>query len=917
MGMEDMLQKISQGDYTSRTHDMFIRGVSDEQRNIVLDLERDSYHVDEITMSVDIDSAIWTTFEPRMALSCSLHLMPPWENVSPLNIHNHGYVQLLHPPPEAQRSVSDRTWDAINVSQSAIPNTIFATVNQWKWIIAFPRMFHRHEHTGERETVIPHWLRIRFWEMVVLPAVKASLPPWKDPYFDHSVQGFMAKSAGSGGGGEKYKGYQRTVTATELEAIVKEMRRLIISFDEDPLLGRFGSFFFILEARGIKLSTQSRLDDRSPSAWELLMQEHPQFDWRYMSDRRNGEFVVDVGVSFHPAEQPDGEPVTGLWRLAPLIASYAVAGYKKPNVHHAGMFGQYGGMSAEITAERGRRQHVTFRQSYNLAYEAVRTKDNQGKMCRDAEAYEYTARFREAVDKKIATHEEATTKSWGVREEYRMACDAVPMIMEGLFDSVSSHHSLGIIPSLTGCNGVYQARKYAKSGAIIWVKSDIYFTWQIRRMKEWKAVQKTLRDLRADNLGVLSGLIMHFLRMVDTTPSYIPTHVSQSLNTLRVPALMETYGTLFLRDLDIHCSAQHLPAVQSEDSTDVLRSLGRRVVVRKRKDIQSLHIPDVEQYPIGETPTWPALKEAVATAPWLILRPLTFHGNWDVSTAATKLFISFTTQMFVHLDESQLEKDDIPQPTTLEQAMQVWSPQSIFTQIHKVTFLASNSGIIGVARGSPQPSFAERMETFFPVDRQTIKGKWRNFMEERIDGYLHQYFHEITASRTEDERGIRGALVQIFANLQCLPRTTPTSPWVLSDHPNGGVEIITNPVKYRILGLSKHAQAGSRATRRTVTRRKPNFISALAAIQGRTAPAADRIGRKAKAIAQKSNARRNWRAPPTRQQPLPHPSLENNSEEESNSSTSNTDSEGDEIGGTENDNDNYDDRDDEFQDDDG
>lgn len=158
---------------------MFIRGVSDEQRNIVLDLERDSYHVDEITMSVDIDSAIWTTFEPRMALSCSLHLMPPWENVSPLNIHNHGYVQLLHPPPEAQRSVSDRTWDAINVSQSAIPNTIFATVNQWKWIIAFPRMFHRHEHTGERETVIPHWLRIRFWEMVVLPAVKASLPPWK------------------------------------------------------------------------------------------------------------------------------------------------------------------------------------------------------------------------------------------------------------------------------------------------------------------------------------------------------------------------------------------------------------------------------------------------------------------------------------------------------------------------------------------------------------------------------------------------------------------------------------------------------------------------------------------------------------------------------------------------------------------
>ena len=102
-----------------------------------------------------------------------------------------------------------------------------------------------------------------------------------------------------------------------------------------------------------------------------------------------------------------------------------------------GTFGQYGGMNSETTLERGRRQHVVFRQSYTLAYEAVRAKDNRENLCGDADAYEQSRRYTEAIKARLATYEDPSKKYCGVRDEYRLASDAVPVMMNKIQGLVS------------------------------------------------------------------------------------------------------------------------------------------------------------------------------------------------------------------------------------------------------------------------------------------------------------------------------------------------------------------------------------------------------------------------------------------------------------------------------------------------
>jgi hypothetical protein len=97
----------------------------------------------------------------------------------------------------------------------------------------------------------------------------------------------------------------------------------------DDLLSCFGSFFFILDAQGIKLL--SKQCGPGETAFQVLQKIVPSLDWDYMLDKANGELYLDPGVFF----SPDKHHRTNGWSLAtgkPLIilCTYGKIKQKQP-----------------------------------------------------------------------------------------------------------------------------------------------------------------------------------------------------------------------------------------------------------------------------------------------------------------------------------------------------------------------------------------------------------------------------------------------------------------------------------------------------------------------------------------------------------------------------------------------------------
>jgi hypothetical protein len=130
----------------------------------------------------------------------------------------------------------------------------------------------------------------------------------------------------------------------------------------------FCSFFFVLDARGIKLLTKDCLGQyRGP--YEVLRGKLPALDWNYMLKRENGELLMDLSVSFHPE---DLTPMVGLWKLDHVGASFAKVGTNELKVFHAAAMAGLGGMQAEVPRDRVSAVQLVYRLAYNLIFELVR-----------------------------------------------------------------------------------------------------------------------------------------------------------------------------------------------------------------------------------------------------------------------------------------------------------------------------------------------------------------------------------------------------------------------------------------------------------------------------------------------------------------------------------------------------------------
>lgn len=210
-------------------------------------------------------------------------------------------------------------------------------------------------------------------------------------------------------------------------------------------LDQFGSFFFVLQIKGTKSYSKSIMEDSSSGSFgdclhhaiDQFKKEFSTLDWEYMQDRRAGELMCDIGITFHPNSP---EPLVGLWRLDSLEASYGAAGYCSGNMHTINTLELFGGLQAEMAGadERQQRTHIAFRSSYNLAYEVTRPTDNSRDLFTAKDAYNMNPTIEQQVRSVVALYKgRPSGKSYGVRDEFRVGGAALNLIEDCLESVVS------------------------------------------------------------------------------------------------------------------------------------------------------------------------------------------------------------------------------------------------------------------------------------------------------------------------------------------------------------------------------------------------------------------------------------------------------------------------------------------------
>ncbi|KAG1843312.1 hypothetical protein DFJ58DRAFT_854529 [Suillus subalutaceus] len=805
-------------------HNAFVRGCTSHRygdgTSLYVDLERDSvrFSEDEIEISLDIDSIIWTTKEFRCMGSVGIYLTPSFQTKPGIFKHNHTYVDITIPQSEADASApGGRTeWLSKRFPMSAIPHTgigrISSASSTLNLYIAFPRMIHQHPVNGRRITLMPKETLDIFWDRVLLPSIGDCTDVSWAPYLKHTLEEARYKARG-GDGRKAGWGAPKTIPLSNDDFMDVQERMEARIRDGEGELSMYGSSFFILEGKGIKLLTKDGQRGRFEGPEEALRRNLSDLDWPYMMNRRHGELLVDVGISFTP-HSPD-VPVVGVWRLDALEASFGAGGYKRGEIHHHNTLSRYGAMQAEMQQERSQQTHIAFRSTYNLYYESIRTNNNQANFASDSDAYKLSPSYMAECFEIAKVVDGCKDKTYGVRDEYRVSGHAARIML----DNMES-----------------KAREYLQSDPILWVPSKIWFELIRRRVREIQRTQISIVKKNPPNLGILTGLLNHMLRSTTSTPIVYDFHVRESLALLEYRNVLETAGMFFLQEFDLD-SDTCLEEVQQIDDVNVLALMGVNAKAQRDRAVGRMHAwrsseSELEDYPIGRTPTWTRLKAALANSPAMIMRPWMWSSRLsNTQLSVGRLIVMFTRQMWLMLTP-EVFKGIQPHPNSLQEAMKCWTITSIDDTLSAVAFEACNAGLhdsTGVTPGRMGPksrTFADRCSLFFPDPDASHKNntQWSTLWEG--DGYIAE-FHKIMKAMAEDQQKLlKKGLHEVFSDLHCLPASSQRV-WIQR---NDAILFTTNPAFYRIDCVGRGAES---------QRKAPRARRAMKLIKGRRIFAAD------------------------------------------------------------------------------
>lgn len=424
--LRKLLDEAGPIEHTVESKSVLVCGRDRAGHFIRLDLEEDKVDIplDQVKISPDIDSFTWIT-DSFSANSMDLHLNVSIRAKPPFSVDNFIIVSLVQPPVDEEQKFDHQQRARDNFKLSQIPHMEFGHSGQdhrrVNFIVFFPRMTWKNSTTKRFQTLIPKEVQDLWISEVVIPAIRK--------VFDHDA-GIMEYIPGSlqelhwRTGGRKQHSTTLT-TPGSITSLIGHMKDQVAQ--NSALLGRYGSFFFAADARGVKVVTKQSFKDQTQPELANIYDDFVDLQWPHMLDRSKGELYLDLGLSFHG----NGDvPVVGLWKLDKLDDSYGLMGMKKGQVHHFSTLGMYGGRKAAMKKERQQVVHLVSRISYNLAFELVRNPATEDYICRDIEAVKYSDKFMTGCQSWLHLFQEGTQRSFGVRDEVRGTAAAIEDLLK-------------------------------------------------------------------------------------------------------------------------------------------------------------------------------------------------------------------------------------------------------------------------------------------------------------------------------------------------------------------------------------------------------------------------------------------------------------------------------------------------------
>ena len=436
LGAKKMLDEAGRIPKTQESYNVFIRGKTRTDDFLELDLEQDHVPLnqEQVSISIDIDSILWVT--TSTLLSCksavNLHLLPHFSDEAPFSVNPSVYVTLLAPPGNKTELESPHVRRKAQYPLSSIPHMPFGyfgeASQQFNLYVFFPRMIHKNTNNNRAITIMPHELQDLWISEAIFKALGSALDnyPGIAEYLPHSTEQLRWKT------GDRARRPTIALAPESLASLLLSIRHEV-SQNYD-LLSCFGSFFFVLDARGIKLLSKQYRPGETP--FQALQRIVPGLDWTYMLDRENGELYLDLGVSFHPINTP--EPMVGLWRLEGLRSSYALMGKSSRNSkeYHYNTMRDYGGVKAETSAYIAHHTHIVKRISYNLFFESVRQPRQQAYIASLDNAIRCNQKYLDGCTHWIKAFEAGTKHSYGVRDELRASAFVVLELLDVVIEQV-------------------------------------------------------------------------------------------------------------------------------------------------------------------------------------------------------------------------------------------------------------------------------------------------------------------------------------------------------------------------------------------------------------------------------------------------------------------------------------------------
>jgi hypothetical protein len=418
LGLQGMLDEAGLVENTTESRNVFICGKDRAGGFFRVDPAADEIHIaaKDIAVSMDLDSFIYVTHQLKFRGAMHLHLLPLLGNRAPFWKTNHVSVKVLCPPTEA--GSRSHTTKAYTLNQ--IPHTHFGQLGAgavlFNVYVFFPRMIQKHRVHGFMLNMLPLPVQDLWLGSCVIPAAREVFSddfPGTNEYVPWSLEQLRLKKGGD-------RGPKTVVTSPECLVALQTVLRRHVRHNPD-LLQRFGSFFFVVDSRGIKLLSKQYALQTQPQA--VVQDMLPFLDLQHMMDKEHGELILDLGVSYHPSA--DLGPTIGLWKLGQVDTSYRLMGCRQGKIHQACTLDGYGGRQAPMGKRRQMHTQFLSRSTYNLVFEVIRVGGRVQYLCSDADAIKAGDKYVDSCRAWKDLFHQAASKSFGVREEVRGSATAI------------------------------------------------------------------------------------------------------------------------------------------------------------------------------------------------------------------------------------------------------------------------------------------------------------------------------------------------------------------------------------------------------------------------------------------------------------------------------------------------------------